>query len=73
MQFKSIVNPSFLMVALELQDALLEGWRIDPVKYPAHNLVYFEVNLIRDDAEAVQTTFAEPKKPVGRPAAKGAK
>ena len=73
MQFKTIVNPSFLVATLELQDALLEGWRIDPVNYPANNFMYFEINLIRDDAEAVQTAFSEPKKPIGRPATKGAK
>lgn len=59
MQYKTILNPNFVVAMSELQDAFLEGWRIDTDNYPAHNLVYFEINLVKDDKDQVKEVFQE--------------
>ena len=72
MQYKTITNPSFLVLMLDVQDHLKAGWEIDPNNLPSNNFVYYEVNLVKDDArEKVKEAFKElsetvPKK-VGRP------
>ncbi len=49
MQYKQIVNPSFLVAALELQDMIKDGWEIDPDNLPVNNLMYFEISLRKED------------------------
>lgn len=77
MQYKTLVNPSFLVVILDLQEAFLEGWRIDPDNLPVYNFIYNEINLIRDeenDCEELITENSEESTPAvrkaGRPPAK---
>lgn len=77
MQYKTLVNESFLVVILDLQEAFLEGWRIDPDNLPVYNFIYNEINLIRDeerDYEELITENSEESTPAvrkaGRPPAK---
>lgn len=73
MQYKTIVSPSIPVAMLEFQDALLEGWRIDVDNLPVSHVMYYEIQLVREDAEAVKEVFTEePRKAAGRPP-KGAK
>lgn len=71
MKYKSLVNPSFLVITLELQDALLEGWRIDMDNLPVNNFTYSEIHLVKDDEEKPKDVIAqEPdvvRKAAGRP------
>lgn len=75
---KILVNPSFPAIIMELQDAFIEGWRVDPVNAPADNFMYSEIYLIKDEAEdkpqGPENEFfkgTEIRKP-GRPARKAA-
>lgn len=62
MQYKSLVNPSFLILMMEVQDHLREGWYIDENNYPTANFTYYEVHLIRDEhREAVKDIFSDEK------------
>lgn len=84
MPSKQIINPSFLVTMLDVQDHLKDGWEIDPKRLPSHNFVYFEVNLVKGN-EQLQEEIAEQitqedksilevlkdtpaRKPAGRPA-----
>lgn len=68
MLYKTLVSPSFTAITLELQDAFLEGWRIDPENYPVNNLMYSEVHLVKDaDEEPPIPQDQLPKKSAGRP------
>lgn len=59
MKYKTLINPSFLVITLELQDALLEGWRIDPDNLPVNNFTYSEIHLVKDNAEDVVEVFED--------------
>ena len=80
MQFKSLINPSFLVLALDLQEHLKDGWEIDPNNLPVNNFMYYEVHLIKDDEDVLFVTDLEedvvttnslpPPKKAGRPVRK---
>jgi hypothetical protein len=80
MQQKSIIHPNFLIAVMELEEAFLDGWRIDTVKYPFMDFVCYHIYLVKEDSEAVKDVFVEAPakeaevvvKKAGRPA-KGAK
>lgn len=59
MQYKSLVNPSFLVLMMEVQQHIQEGWYIDENNYPTANFTYYEVHLIREDSENVKDVFDE--------------
>lgn len=60
MQFKTIVNPSFVITQLELEEHIRDGWRIDQDNLPVDNMMYFEISLVRDEhREAVKAVFKE--------------
>ena len=72
MQYKTIVSPSIPVAMLEFQDALLEGWRIDVDNLPVSHVMYYEIQLVREDAESVKDVFGSteqvtPRKAAGRP------
>lgn len=74
MTSKSLVNPSFLVLMLDVQEHLKAGWEIDPNNLPSNNFVYYEVHLIKDDyaemSEVFQTEekiIVPPVKKAGRP------
>lgn len=78
MQYKQLTNPSFTVLMMEVQDHLREGWTIDENNYPMAHIVYYEVNLIRDeyrdavkdvfDSTVVQSEIVVKKSNAGRPA-----
>ena len=57
MQYKTLINPSFLVLMLDVQEHIQSGWEIDPNNLPANTFVYYEVNLIKDENQEV---FANP-------------
>ncbi len=66
MQYKSLVNPSLLILMMEVQEHLREGWYIDENNYPTANFTYYEVHLIRDEhREAVKDVFDSPDSVLG--------
>ncbi len=75
MQYKPLINPSFPAILLEVQDYINRGWKVDESNYPVHNFIYFEVNMIKEDEDAVKDVFidvtpvesATPAKKAGRP------
>lgn len=82
MQYKSLINPSFLVLMMEVQEHLQAGWYIDENNYPTANFTFYEVHLVRDEhREAVKEVFTNDvvdievpavvnttvKKPAGRP------
>lgn len=71
MQYKTLVNPSFLVITLELQDALLEGWRIDMDNLPVNNFTYSEIHLVKEDEGKPKGAIAHEsdvvRKAAGRP------
>ena len=80
MQYKTLINPSFLVLMLDVQDHLKSGWEINPNNLPANTFVYYEVNLIKDDNSGVflekpkgpeneffKSTSVPPAKKPGRP------
>lgn len=74
MQYKSLVNPSFLVLMLDFQDHLKDGWEIDPNNLPVNNFMFHEVHLIKDDEDSVSEVFPNtllmPVKKAGRPVRK---
>lgn len=82
MQYKSLINPSYLVLMLDFQEHLKNGWEIDPDNLPVQNMMYHEVHLIKDDEDGVfvsnvdddkyvltKTSIVEkPKAKAGRPA-----
>lgn len=71
MQYKSLVNPSFLVLMLDVQEHLKAGWEIDPNNLPTNSFVYYEVNLVKDEyAEAIAESFPTVDTPVVPPAKK---
>jgi hypothetical protein len=57
MQYKTIVSPSIPVAMLEFQDALLAGWRIDVDNLPVSHIMYYEIQLVREDGEDVKEVF----------------
>lgn len=60
MQYKTLVNPSFVVLMLEVQEHLNAGWYIDENNLPSANFTYYEVHLLLDEhREAVKEVFGE--------------
>lgn len=57
MQFKSLINQSFLVLMLDLQEQLQAGWEIDVNNLPVDHFVYKEVHLVKDDENSVKDVF----------------
>ena len=60
MQYKTLINPSFLVLMMEVQEHFRAGWEIDENNYPTANFTYYEVHLVMDETrEAVLEAFKE--------------
>jgi hypothetical protein len=61
MQYNTLINISYPILMLELQQAILDGWVIDENNLPAHYpMQYFEVHIVRDEHRAaVKEVFGE--------------
>lgn len=82
MQYKSLVNPSFLVLMLDVQEHFQAGWEIDPNNLPVNNFMFHEVHLIKDDVDNVflksvdnddpnwHSTQPTPTRKAGRPVRK---
>lgn len=57
MQFKSLINQSFLVLMLDLQEQIQAGWEIDVNNLPVDHFVYKEVHLVKDDEDSVKDVF----------------
>jgi len=81
MPSKTITNPNFAVLMLEVQDHLRAGWEIDENHYPVAHFVYYEVTLVKDEHAEVfpekpkgpdndffkSTAITPPVKKAGRP------
>jgi hypothetical protein len=57
---KHIFTPNLHIYSLELEQAVIEGFRIDPNNPPTTWLQAYDVTLIRDDVkEELKAVFAE--------------
>lgn len=71
MATKTLTNPNFAVLMLEVQEHLQDGWIIDEKNYPVAHFVFYEVNLVKNiHAEAIAEVFPNetlPVKKAGRP------
>ena len=66
MQYKSLVDPSFLVLMMDVQAHIQAGWKIDENNYPTANFTYYEVHLIKDDfSDAIKDVFDNPENILG--------
>ena len=66
MQYKTLIEPSFLILMMEVQEHLRAGWQIDENNYPTANFTFYEVHLIREEhQEAIKEVFSENSFPDG--------
>ena len=60
MSTKNIFTPNLVIFSLELEQAVLEGFRIDPNNPPTTWLQAYDVTLVRDDVkEELKAVFKD--------------
>ena len=64
-EYRDIVNPSFPVFCLELEEALKDGFEIDGCNLPHASFTFYEAHLLKDsEVEYVSVQRIEEAEPV---------